>query len=484
MVKIERMLMNNPIADPNDIEKYTLIDDVSFWNMETDYFADTSRFFIRIFCRKDATNNPYWDLYVWDCMLYPEAYHRFVIQDNLLMPINDEELFIKYTTNIEKSGTWNHREIEILLETVMPGVGLEYISGNIVGQLVQCAYYKNLPCVRGVLYKERLNVIAFNIDKIPDTNLIGNNPVSIIGRSVNPKILKILNNEDLVHILFTDEKLEKSIEIYKHFLGYFGDDLPNTYQCAYFQLIYESKNSDSCIRFNRALYRKLAEVRSWYQYNLYIRFMELREIIPIKFKIPTIDNLPETVSRLEIMTRYTTDASRLDKLFKIRSNESQFRYESGKYILRMPFDIFDICKEADEQGNCLLDCGYVEKHASGETTIVFIREKYRPAHSFVTMEIKENWITQLYGKYNSLPPRAVYEFVEKYARDNWLSFNPDELIYESVDFDCDEISEEIEDYLEEYHRRFYYTVPYVDDNNYIQLSFDDLYPGLFTTNNE
>ena len=56
------------------------------------------------------------------------------------------------------------------------------------------------------------------------------------------------------------------------------------------------------------------------------------------------------------------------------------------------------------------------------------------------------------------------------------------MIYEAVDFDYDEIPEEIEDYLEEYHRRFRLTLPYVDENNYIQLSFYDLYPGLFTDN--
>jgi len=477
MVKIERIMMNNPIADPNNIEKYTLIDDISFLNMETEYFSDTSKFHLHIFCRNDVTNNMYLDLYVWDCILYPELYHRFVIQDNLLMTIEDEELFIKYTASIKEAGVCDQSDVEVLLKAFSSEVGVDSIDGNQVGRLIQRAYYKSLSCARGVLYNEGLDIIAYNFDRIPDVNLIGSNSVEIIGRRVNPKILKILNNDDLVHVLFSDEELNKSIEIYKHFSGYIGDDLPNVFQCAYFRQLYESKNDNVFMLFNRALYRKLAEVKSWHEYSLYKKFMELREIIPIRYKIPSIDDLAETVSRLERMVSYVADSSELDEMFKARSSNPIYEYESEKYFLRMPFDIFDICKEADNQGNCLLNCGYVEKHASGETTIVFIREKSRPSHSFVTMEIKGNRIMQIYGKHNRLPPRDIYEFVEKYARNNWICFNPDELICET--FDYDEITDEIEEYLEEYHRRIYFKLPYVDDDNCIQLSFDDLYPELF-----
>ena len=66
----------------------------------------------------------------------------------------------------------------------------------------------------------------------------------------------------------------------------------------------------------------------------------------------------------------------------------------------MPGSAMDLCREAVRQGNCLLD--YLKEHARGETTIVFVRRKQDPDANFVTMEIRDQVIEQVFAQFNAL----------------------------------------------------------------------------------
>ena len=55
---------------------------------------------------------------------------------------------------------------------------------------------------------------------------------------------------------------------------------------------------------------------------------------------------------------------------------------------------------------------YVDRHASGTTTIVFIRNAEAPKKPLYTMEFCKKEIVQIRAKYNQNPPKEVLNEAE------------------------------------------------------------------------
>lgn len=124
------------------------------------------------------------------------------------------------------------------------------------------------------------------------------------------------------------------------------------------------------------------------------------------------------LERLECYLEYkNTD---IDEAFRERKQKCQDEYEYGneKYQILMPETAFEMCEEAIRQDNCLM--GYIEEHAIGDTTILFVREKKRLEKSFVTIEVKNHQVTQVYAACNALPSIEVYEFLVEYGCKRWI----------------------------------------------------------------
>ena len=83
------------------------------------------------------------------------------------------------------------------------------------------------------------------------------------------------------------------------------------------------------------------------------------------------------------------------------------------YTFRLPLSDADMIKEAQQQDNCL--AGYTTAHATGETTIVFMRYTASPDKSLVTIERRGDRVIQKYRACN----RPVSEQEEK-AIQEWL----------------------------------------------------------------
>ena len=77
--KIERRLCKCPEIDCSDHARFPLPDEAEFKAMELDYCEDPSRVYIFPFVRENKKGVWYVDVYVWDQMLYPEAFRRFII---------------------------------------------------------------------------------------------------------------------------------------------------------------------------------------------------------------------------------------------------------------------------------------------------------------------------------------------------------------------------------------------------------------------
>jgi len=111
---------------------------------------------------------------------------------------------------------------------------------------------------------------------------------------------------------------------------------------------------------------------------------------------------------------------------------------------------------------------------------LFVRRVNEPEQSFVTMEVKDRVIEQVYGRFNSLPKKEVYEFLKEYARARWLLCDPYKLITRGMDddeFDCDE---ELWEYAEEFRKKHYPAMEeYVEEQSYTQMTFEEIFPEIF-----
>ena len=63
--------------------------------------------------------------------------------------------------------------------------------------------------------------------------------------------------------------------------------------------------------------------------------------------------------------------------------------------------------------------GYAEKHARGETNILFVRKNEKPDQPLYTMEVtgsvKSGWrMVQIRANMNAAPPKEVLKMVERF----------------------------------------------------------------------
>lgn len=94
-----------------------------------------------------------------------------------------------------------------------------------------------------------------------------------------------------------------------------------------------------------------------------------------------------------------------------------FCWKGKKYFIRPA----ESTKELVAEGQTLHHCvgGYAERHARGETNILFVRENEKPDQPLYTMEVtgsvKSGWrMVQIRGNMNSDPPAAVRKIVERF----------------------------------------------------------------------
>lgn len=142
----------------------------------------------------------------------------------------------------------------------------------------------------------------------------------------------------------------------------------------------------------------------------------------------------------------------------------------------MPKDGFELCLEAINQRNCLMD--YIEPHAVANTTILFLRKRKNPKKSFVTIEILNNEISQVYAKCNALPEASVYAFLEMYSKKMGLSYDPCSLIFSCLAESGEEIRNDLLRYTNELYERRRYTSFLCEETEYYQITLLDLFPEI------
>lgn len=96
--------------------------------------------------------------------------------------------------------------------------------------------------------------------------------------------------------------------------------------------------------------------------------------------------------------------------------KSLARYERviGDFHFRAPITSGELIQEGKALSHCVGSARYTKDHASGKTTIIFIRKKSEPEKSFYTMEYQSGRIIQIRGKHNQSAPEEIRQTAEQW----------------------------------------------------------------------
>ena len=486
MRTFERMVYKAPEVNCEDYEKYPMVDEQDFIYMENHFCGNMDYAYLFPYVSMTEDGRIYIEIYVWDCLLYPTSFKRFVLCNGHRLTEKDEQSYLQYIKEAKQEKLITDLG---MLQSFVDRVHEKFPSWNINESifypplflvLMQLYFVCHRSGIREILYKAGLDNIANNIDGISGCNILGSSPESIFDAHMPIKLLRLLNRPDMIHYMLADDTLEMCADIYKKFSGYIDTDSISPAQWSYLVTLYFDTDVPNR-KFNRALYNRLSEEWDGDVIMEYYKFLDLKKKFPrLKLKLPKPTDVSAAVTRLDYASNYEKYKILENRLVKKRTLNTSYEYADDSYLVRMPSDGMEMCMEAIQQGNCLIN--YIESHAKAQTTIVFLRTRLNPDKSFVTVEISNYKIVQAYAKYNSLPDKDVLYFLEKYAAKKQFMFDPENLIedyLEDVDLDGDEVDGLLE-YLAEYRKRHEYPrFPYVDIP-YQQLTIWDYMP--FTEN--
>jgi len=99
--------------------------------------------------------------------------------------------------------------------------------------------------------------------------------------------------------------------------------------------------------------------------------------------------------RLWAMTQAERDKELEKKMAKIDKEREKFNYEEEDFLIRLPANLAEIVNEGSALRHCV--GGYTGTHASGETTILFLRKVSEPDKPFYTIEVRGPSVIQIHG---------------------------------------------------------------------------------------
>lgn len=131
---------------------------------------------------------------------------------------------------------------------------------------------------------------------------------------------------------------------------------------------------------------------------------------------------------LKIKKTYKTNKTQYDNKalqYNLNRHSKAWDFENDEFQIIVPKTSLDFKNEAEEQGNCVYSA-YLKRVISGDTNIIFVRQKSNPNHSYITCEVdNEGRIRQYLGKYNNRfhadtkEMKFANEF-QKHIYNNWI----------------------------------------------------------------
>ena len=481
-VPLERTLFTCPIISTdieNEIYPSPSDENVILMSLKWDPKSDHRHVFG--FLRTNMRGENYIEIDFYHERFYSKSYKRFIIQRGYMLSESDEAIFLNHCEN---------PNIEIDIEDFVmlqeafaqycPDIPIRPYETSEIGEYLKRIYFSTHCCgAIEILYKAGLEHVASYINEVEDYNIIGTTPAKILSMPLN--LIRILDKNGQDEYIKSIELREVACKTYELFSDYCGKNhYPNRYQWLYL-IECTSIGGLNNYTFNKKLYRKLAHCKNSFEYRRYKRFMELATQLGqynLYKKLPKSENIIDMTDKMEILAKILSQKDEKNAGI-VRFNNCGYQYEDNEYFVKTPLSVFEIFDESCQQDNCL--SSYIDDLATGKTNIVFVRKKCDPDKSYITMEIKEHDILQARAKGNEIPDRRGFEFIEQFARHNWLSFDPVYLILCDDDYDNGNVCKELVDYLAEFREKS--SRPYFPDDGitWTQLCLWDCFPECFTT---
>lgn len=128
------------------------------------------------------------------------------------------------------------------------------------------------------------------------------------------------------------------------------------------------------------------------------------------------DQLTEEQNERKVELEKEADDKKDRKLKRTIKRKGWTRYEmeTEELLIRLPECAHEIRKEGNAQHHCVAT--YMDRMVAGETCILFIRKKEEPDKSYYTVEVRDNEVIQVRGKYNAAPSEDVEEFMKIFKK--------------------------------------------------------------------
>lgn len=97
-----------------------------------------------------------------------------------------------------------------------------------------------------------------------------------------------------------------------------------------------------------------------------------------------------------------------------RKGWTRYEMETEELLIRLPECAHEIRKEGNAQHHCVAT--YMDRMVAGETCILFIRKKEEPDKSYYTVEVRDDEVIQVRGKYNAAPSEDIEEFMKIFKK--------------------------------------------------------------------
>lgn len=122
------------------------------------------------------------------------------------------------------------------------------------------------------------------------------------------------------------------------------------------------------------------------------------------------DKAVDTINQLERELKRQTYEKRLNQI-------KNYDKEIDEFVFLVPKDLQEIVDKGNELRHCVGNQDYLDRHANGQTTIVFIRQKDKPNAPCFTMEYANQRVVQIQGKRNREEvPTNISQAVGKWER--------------------------------------------------------------------
>ena len=432
------------------------------------------------FLRTNLKGDKYLEIIFYNERIFaPRAYRRFIIQRGYMLSEYDEEIFINHCEKVELGIDMDDFvSLQEAFFEYCPDIPIRVYDPSELGEYLKRIYFSTHRCgVREILYKAGFENIASYIRDVEDYNIIGSSPETILSMPLN--LIRILDKNKLDEYIKKEELRTIACETYERFSDYCGKEhYPNRFQWLYL-MEYPNIGGLNKYKFDKKFYRRLGQCRSDVEYYCYKKFMELSPNLgqynPYK-KIPRADDVIDAVDKMETLIRILKHKDIKDAGIANYNNRG-YKFEDEEYFVRTPLTVLELFDESCQQDNCL--SGYVDSVASGNTNIVFIRKKTAPEKSYITMEINGRRIIQAKAKYNEIPIRKDWEFIEKFARNNWLEYDPEYLMFDDDD-DYGYGQDDLWSYISDFRERNSWPRFPDDGITGTQLNLWDCFPEYFS----